>query len=503
MDTLKLTDFTVVGEEEKKFCQELQESLEKHPGGVFKPDWKDVSDREDDEPLVDKRDRERKTVTVFEDYYGHYQVYKYAGVLQYQGRTVQLHSRFDDNNQFLSYALEKAGELPVTLLRDMQVSAGVGSYRKLLAYLFLSQLRDAYGLGIYREYRTFEYNDSRPRGYLNISRHIRLNPMNNGRIAYSTREYTADNPVNRLMLVTWQTLRKDPATAETVEKLIQNAPSLQEAPNGIAWEIGEQELNAAATQKLLCDVDRPITHPMHQMYEKVRRTALLILRQQGQELFDNQQQQTTGFLFPMDRVWEVFLEKTILLPPGWKSQNKTDEDKGESQILLSQVGEQDGKPVWSDTGKRKLKPDFLFGDADTGEYTMVLDAKYKKGWAETVVNNASKKATWSNGTRDDVFQVLTYMLITKANIGGIVFPLRDEKTESWKEHPELAEQYMDEIRTKMVYRLHKDNPRQFYTIPVRLPHSGDLETYREELDCRCTYYRKLMEELTTLSKEMK
>lgn len=491
MDILKLTDFAAVGKENEAFCKELQKSLDEHPGGVFKPNWDNYSD---DDTWEDQQDAKKKSVTVFHSFHGNYQAYKYAGMLNYQGRTVQIHSRFDDNNQFLSYTLEKAGELPVTLLRDMRVSAGMGSYRKLLVYLFLSQLRDAYGLGIYREYRTFDYNDSRPRGHLDISRHIRLNPMQNGRIAYSVREYTANNPINRLILATWQTLRKHPETAETLETLVENAPSLREALDGIAWEIGEQELNSAALQKLLCDVDRPITHPMHQQYEKVRRTALLILRQQGHELFDDQQQQTTGFLFPMDRIWEIFLEKTILHRPEWEDQNKM-------QILLSRTGETDGEHLWSDMGKRELKPDFLHKEAD-GTCGMVLDAKYKTGWAETAVNDATSDKAWTNLTiRNDVFQVMSYMMITKAGVGGIVFPLRDKKPESWKEHPELAEQYMADIKTNKVYRIHKEDARQFYTIPICLPHGGDLETYREELDFRCEYYRKLMEELVMQSKK--
>ena len=62
---------------------------------------------------------------------------------------------------------------------------------------------------------------------------------------------------------------------------------------------------------------------------------------------------------------------------------------------------------------------------------------------------------------------------------------------------------MEKIRIQKGYRLHQQDDRQFYTIPIYLPHSGDLKTYREELDCRCAYYRKLMEELTTQSKEKK
>ena len=53
----------------------------------------------------------------------------------------------------------------------------------------------------YRQYRTFQYNDPHPRGWLDVARHLRLNPMNNGKCAYAAREYTLDNPVDRLILL--------------------------------------------------------------------------------------------------------------------------------------------------------------------------------------------------------------------------------------------------------------------------------------------------------------
>ena len=65
-------------------------------------------------------------------------------------------------------------------------------------------IRDrAYRKGIYKQYCTFEGNDSKVRGKIDIARHIRLNPLFNGKIAYSYREYTINNNTNRLIPVSY------------------------------------------------------------------------------------------------------------------------------------------------------------------------------------------------------------------------------------------------------------------------------------------------------------
>lgn len=90
----------------------------------------------------------------------------------------------------------------------------------ILAIIFAMQIARAYRKGIYRRYRTYENNDSKLKGRINVARHIRLNPIFNGNIAYSSREYTADNDMNRMILTAYTSLQKrQPGLMRELEKI--------------------------------------------------------------------------------------------------------------------------------------------------------------------------------------------------------------------------------------------------------------------------------------------
>lgn len=99
---------------------------------------------------------------------------------------------------------------------------GVGSgdiLEQLLTFVFAAQIERAYRKGLYRRYRTYECNDSKVKGKIDITRHIRLNPLNNGKIAYSYREYTADNDVNKMIFTAYTYLQKrHPNIMKNLEK---------------------------------------------------------------------------------------------------------------------------------------------------------------------------------------------------------------------------------------------------------------------------------------------
>ena len=122
---------------------------------------------------------------------------------------VQLKSRMD--------AREHA-YFAATLLTSGEVRAGAESvfesedslFDFLLLDQFLSAVRSALPKGYYRRYQRFERNDDHLRGSIDIDRHIRLNAMQrNGRTAYSYRENSVDNSLNRLLLCAYARLRKN------------------------------------------------------------------------------------------------------------------------------------------------------------------------------------------------------------------------------------------------------------------------------------------------------
>ena len=78
----------------------------------------------------------------------------------------------------------------------------------LLILLFVNQIKKAIRKGLFRKYRCFEYNDAKVKGSIDVARHIRYNMIGNGRIAYSTREYTLQNEYNILLLQAYRTAEK-------------------------------------------------------------------------------------------------------------------------------------------------------------------------------------------------------------------------------------------------------------------------------------------------------
>ena len=110
--------------------------------------------------------------------------------------------------------------MKANILQKVEPSVGRGEILDLiLAIIFAMQIARAYRKGIYRRYRTYENNDSKLKGRINVARHIRLNPIFNGNIAYSSREYTADNDMNRMILTAYTSLQKrQPGLMRELEK---------------------------------------------------------------------------------------------------------------------------------------------------------------------------------------------------------------------------------------------------------------------------------------------
>lgn len=266
--------------------------------------------------------QERGTLRLFGPFNGTLYTQKYAGILSYRGHTIQILSRFDQPDQeqapdqpqknfFLSYMLSKALDIPIQSFPDLKVDSHTGEFWDLLlARLFLDQLKAACSRGLYRQYQTFRHNDSSPKGVLDMARHIRLNPMPNGKCAYSAREYSLNNPMNHLILRARDCLlRKQGVIAGLVNKAL-----AEEADLRIALQQMEYAMDAfhvPSEQMILHKTDRPITHTVYREYEPLRRTARLILQRLGLDTFQAGSSQVSGMVIAMDKMWERFLEKAI------------------------------------------------------------------------------------------------------------------------------------------------------------------------------------------------
>ena len=310
----------------------------------------------------------------------------YVGALSFGETRVSIGSRFDGTQQyFLRYLLERCWNISSVLL-----AGGLAGTGELCGWLLVCrlamQLQEAWRKGVFRAYRSLSCYDSQVRGQLDIPRHIRLSGgQDDGRAAYRTREYSPDNPCNRLLLLAFAAARRQ--YPRLTRRLLQTLPQCGDALRSLQRQIPRWQ--DSRPRALLEQTRQKITHPLHRGYEPARLTARAILRHMGPELQGDGT--VTGVLRDLDKLWEELLAKTLF-------------------SALPDPGRQQTVPILG--GAREIRPDFLLPGL------AVVDAKYRLSWGRTLDQDP-----WEGGVREDVFQVLSYMLALNCPNGAVVFPV--------------------------------------------------------------------------------
>ena len=202
-----------------------------------------------------------------------------VGFVSYQGTSITIRSRFakkDGNDFFLHYLMLKTLRLS-TIDLPMPVSDSE-SILNLLLLLFPSYLTRAVSQGIFKQYQRFHYNDYRPKGTIDVARHIKCNVPFRGKIAYNTREQSYDNPVTQLVRHTIEVIRNKPGYG-----------SLLTVNPEVAAAVRQIELATPSfVRKDLVSVvnanHRPCSHPLLTEYLPLQQLCLKILRNEDEGL---------------------------------------------------------------------------------------------------------------------------------------------------------------------------------------------------------------------------
>lgn len=302
---------------------------------------------------------------------------------------VKIGSRFDRGRKdyFMHYMLEKVMSIN---LFDLAHSSTAEQLFDFLPFMFPMMLKKALSQGLYKEYCTFERNDSHPRGVLDVARHIRLNYPATGNIAYRTREYTADNAVTQIIRHTIEYI--------STQEYGYNILSCDEDTRAYVSQIKEATTTYSRNdrEQMIAKNLRPKIHPYYSGYASLTKLCLLILRNE-QIKYGQDDNSIHGILFDGAWLWEEYLN-TILSPCGIKHpRNKT----GEGKLHLFKEN------------KAPRFPDF-YGKG------IVLDAKYK-GYANSTVDRIGP---------EDLAQVISYMYISQSRYGIFLAPGKDIWIES-------------------------------------------------------------------------
>lgn len=387
--------------------------------------------------------------------------------------TLEVRSRFDtlDRPWFAAAMLSTIVEDSEGIASQSEIYNGeTDIFGFMKAVLFAKYLERAYKAGIYRPYVRNEYNNSRPRGSLDIARHLRLNLARKDRVAYVTRERDENNPLNRLIMHTWRYLKsKFPAVSGALDK------------NTLHRALGELQAYTASSNdsvsKCVMQNLHPITGPYYTDYEKLRKLCLSILRDEnvnaniyGDTAAD---EFAHGITFYVPDLWEMYLERYIKNGLGGTyleaqcnsyvySKADIDLRKGGSIGFCNQ----------------HIRPDYVFFKEKNGSAVMVLDAKYRK-WDN---NSNDDGLPWEKkpADMDDFDKLLRDMVCFNTKACGIIYPAKN----------------ISETKAEL-HSLSEMNPDiHIYIIRVGIPDtSGEELTYTEWLSKFEASFSKVQEAL--------
>lgn len=334
--------------------------------------------------LLDSPDLE-KDGKVLETVNGQIKTQNIIGFLGCGDERLTIHSRFanEDDDYFLHYMLQKVLQLNLTSL-DVGLSQE-DSWYQLLIYLFPKYLQAALRKGLYKEYQRFFYNDSHVKGTIEVARHIKKNVPFTGKITYSTREFSFENALMQLIRHTIAFIQH---TVPNGRALLSSSASVRENTAEIVRVTPSYKFSDR-TKIIHLNQTRPIRHAYYYEYGKLQQLCLMILRQTKHGL-NQSNQKIHGLLFDVAWLWEEYLA-TLLGEDFEHPQNKA--SKGGISVFQSGNG-------------RKVYPDFY-----SRPLGVVLDAKYKK-----------LETTEKGIAREDLFQLITYSYISKAQLAGLIFP---------------------------------------------------------------------------------
>jgi 5-methylcytosine-specific restriction endonuclease McrBC regulatory subunit McrC len=310
-------------------------------------------------------------------------------------------SRFSKDDEegrdyFLHYMLQKVLLFNVI---NFDFPSGKESIHDFLPYLFPGFLREALTQGIYKQYHRREYNDANVRGAINIARHLRINIPFMGKIAYSTREHSADNAVTQLIRHTIEYL----STRPIGNTVLAHNPDTRADVSTIKSVTPDYQKNER--KKIITANRRIVNHAYFTKYRPLQQLCLQILNQE-KITFGGGKDKIHGLIFDGSWLWEEYLAR-IFQENHTGITNQRFEDRDGDSLFMP-----DGK------GKQKIIPDFITKTKEN-RASFIGDAKYKPFNQRT-----------GTDARGDYFQIITYMFRYSCPQGFILYPYGEEDKNS-------------------------------------------------------------------------
>lgn len=306
------------------------------------------------------------------------------GFIGYQDERLIIGSRFGGDGEedfFFQYLLEKVLDFPniVNLQTNADEDERIFNF---LLFLFPYYLKTAMRKGLFKQYIRRDYNDLNIKGTIDIARHIRLNTPFTGKIAYSQREFSYDNPLMELIRHTIEFIKQKSYRNTLLDRVKDEVKQIVGATP--RYELHDR-------QKIIAQNERnAVRHAYFREYQSLQRLCLLILRHEKHQIGSGSRQ-IYGILFDGAWLWEEYVG-TLIGNCFHHPMNKGHE--GAQRLFGGNIG--------------LIYPDFIGKNSCSH---MIADAKYKP------INNIGNR---------DYLQVLAYMFRFDAKVGYYLYPEAQE-----------------------------------------------------------------------------
>jgi len=308
-----------------------------------------------------------------------------------------IYSRFDNPgyNYLLHYMLQRINSLSIF---DLKASSEKDDIQNFLLYLFPKLLTEAVLKGVYKSYQQRECNDTNIKGRIDINRHIRMNTPFNGSIAYTIREYSADNPINQLIRHCIEYIKMHP-----IGKYLLNNNSEVKAAVSLICNV-TNSYNQNDCHKILIKNQKVMLHPFYHKYRSLQKLSIAILSHK-KYIYGEGENKIHGILFDGAWLWEEYVAKVI--------SNSFKHYTRKSSFKLFKDG--NGSLFQS------IIPDYLSKD----EPRIVADAKYISLDKSQGMNDERALAIY--------YKTIAYMHRFNSNCGLLLYPTRfNDKIEVYK-----------------------------------------------------------------------
>ena len=363
----KKDDFSIIPALSERITDKTLDQLEKEGIFVFPEIIKDSDDITGDQMILRSENDSYWTSNVM-------------GFIGYGEERLIIQSRFSQSSGedfFFQYLLDRVLDYPniVNLNSDADPNNRLYNY---LLFLFPYYLKEAMRKGLDKEYVRHQYNDENVKGTIDVVRHIEKNTPFVGKIAYSQREFSYDNPLLELIRHTIEFIKNKPygmvllsKAKEEVGRVIDATPS---------YEVCDRRKVIEQNKK------NTIRHAYFREYRSLQRLCLLILQHQKHQIGKGKKQ-IYGILFDGAWLWEEYVN-LLVKEYFYHPMNKA--GKGKQRLFSNSIS-----PIY---------PDFI---GKNEQNRIIADAKYKR------IGNIKS---------DDYLQVLAYMYRFDAKMGFYLYP---------------------------------------------------------------------------------